>query len=262
LRVPYYLVPRALSNVTTDLSLKHHDTAGVAVLRNPTGAIAGTGDFYAWGLESKKQKLGRIDLRAAGIQSLDAGQDKVLVFAVNTFNRWSTPEQQEFDVAVDIDGDGSADFIVFNVDFGLVTIGAYTGEEIAAVFDLHTGILSAKFDAVAPTNGSTILLPVFASSLGVTATNPRFAYSAESFDLLSSDTDAFTTSAAFNAFDSAISTGNFVTVAPDAVETTPVSINPTEAAVTPAKGLMIVVLDNKNGQGQADLIKVKDIDDR
>lgn len=92
--------------------------------------------------------------------------------------------------------------------------------------------------------------------MGITPANPRFAYTAAAFDLDSNDLDIFTESAEFNAFNSAISTGQFVTVAPDDVVSVGVTINPAEAAITPARGLMIVTQDNKNGPKEVQLITV------
>ncbi len=256
LRVPYYLVPRASSNVTTNLSLKARATLGVANVQNHNGVIGGTADFYAWGLESGNDQLGRIDLRAAGVQSFDGGGEQVLVFAVNTFNSWSTPEQQEFDVYIDANNDGTPDFVVFSEDLGLLTAGVRSGQQVAAIFNLATSAIVVDFYAVAPTNSSTILLPVLAADVGITPANPRLSYTVLAFDLLSNDQDAFTGSAAFNAFASAISTGQFVNVPPEALVSVSVAINPAEAALTPAKGLMIVTQDNKNGAREADLITV------
>ena len=258
LRVPYYLVPRVSSNVNTHLSLKRGATQGTATVENPNSAISATADFYAWGLESSNDRLGRFDLRAAGAQSFDfGGGEQLLVFAVNTFKSWSTLEQQEFDIPVDVNGDGTADFVIFNIDLGLVSTGDFTGQEIAAVLNLANGALSADFFAVAATNSSTVLLPVLASTLGVTPTNARVTYSVIGFDLLSDDQDAFGEAASFNVFDSAISTGAFVAVPPDAFIDVPVTINRVEAEVTPARGLMIVTQDNKNGPKEADLIRVR-----
>jgi hypothetical protein len=97
------------------------------------------------------------------------------------------------------------------------------------------------------------------SRLNLTAASPRFTYSAASFDVRGdrgSVGDEITDRAPFNAFDSAISTGQFDIVPVGATVTDTVSINPTEWAHTPALGLMIVVADNRSGRGQAQLVRV------
>jgi hypothetical protein len=160
------------------------------------------------------------------------------------------------DVDVDSNNDGTPDFVVFSVDLGLITTGAFNGQQVAGIFNLATGELVADFFAVAATNSNTILLPVLGVDVGVTAANPRFSYTAFGFDLLSDDQDAFAEAASFNAFASAISTGQFVMVNPDELVSVSVEANQAEAAITPAKGLMIVTPDNRNGPREADLIPV------
>jgi hypothetical protein len=138
-----------------------------------------------------------------------------------------------------------------------VTAGEFTGEPVVFIVNLATGTLTADFNAVAPTDASTILLPVLASSVGITSANPRFNYSAAAFDLFSADFDEIETSAGFNAFTSAIGTGQFLVLPPDGEESVPLSLNPAEAALTPARGVMVVTQDNKNGAREADLVKVR-----
>jgi hypothetical protein len=130
-------------------------------------------------------------------------------------------------------------------------VGVYRHENVVSVPRIQ-----APF-AWSGANGSTILLPVLASSIGITAANPRLSYTAVGFDRLSNDSDAFTETAAFNAFHSAISNGDFVIVDPNAFVSVSVAIDFAEAAITPAKGLMIVTQDNKNGPREADLINVR-----
>jgi len=257
LRVPYYLVPRVTSNVDAALALPKKSTSGIVALTNAKSPIGADADFYAWGLESKRAGLGRFDLHAAGVQAIPNGADQILVFAVNTFKGWSTAEQEEFDVSIDTNGDGNADFIVFNADVGAVTAGAYNGQEAAWVLDVVKGTISANFLATAPTDSSTILLPVLASKLGVTAAAPRFDYSVTAFDLLSDAQDSFDEVASFNAFQNAITTGQFETVAPNATVGVPFTINAAEAKITPPKGYMIVTQDNKNGPNEVNLLRIK-----
>ena len=256
LRVPYYLVPRVSSNVDATIAIKAKDTQGVVSLTNRNSPIAGNADFYAWGLLGKKTEVdGRLDLHAAGVQTFPS--DGVLAFAINTFKGWSTIEQEEFDVSIDTDGDGVADYVVFNADSGLVSTGSANGQVAAFVENLKTKALSVNFLADAPTDGSTIVLPVLISDLGLLSTSPRFTYTVKSFDQMSNQTDTFNEVASFNAFQSSVSTGNSVTVNPNQAIGVTVSVNPTEFAVTPAKGVMIVTHDNKNGASEVNLLNIK-----
>src|SRR5947208_5357308 len=54
LRVPYYFVPRALSNIEISLgALSGTPPSRTATVTNNNGAIAGGADFYAWGLSDQ-----------------------------------------------------------------------------------------------------------------------------------------------------------------------------------------------------------------
>ena len=191
-------------------------------MTNKNSAIAATADFYSWGLSGKgkgsDKKNPFINLNAAGVQSFAFDADnQLIVFAVNTNEAWSNAATREFDVSIDVNGDGVPDFMVVGVDFGLLlSPPAFTGEVVAAVFDLTTGDGFVDFDAVAPTDGSTILLPVLSSRLGLSAASPRFSYTVSASDLINGGQDSFANSAKYNAFVSAISNGQFVSVAPNA----------------------------------------------
>jgi CheY-like chemotaxis protein len=77
-------------------------------------------------------------------------------------------------------------------------------------------------------------------------------------DVVSEAAKAVDGVAKFNAWSSSISTGGFATVSPggsDASNT--IAVDPAEWALTPALGLMVVTLDNANGESQAQLIPVK-----
>jgi len=120
------------------------------------------------------------------------------------------------------------------------------------------GDLSINFLADAPTDGSTIILPVVASDLGLTAASPRFTYTVQSFDQLSSQTDTFNQVASFNAFQSSVSTGDFVRSTRTRRSEWTVTVNPAEFAITTGEGpLMIVTHDNKNGASEVNLLNIK-----
>lgn len=267
LRVPYYLVPRALSDVSTSISkLRGVNPSTVAKITNRRGAIAGDADFYAWGLEDRKVP-GRVsnDVRAVGTQSFDwDGTQQLLVFAVNTFDRWSNASTNEFDINVDVDGDGTIDYVVVGFDQGAVQTGTFNGRMGAFVFSTRSAGASINFTATAPTDSSTALLPVLTSQLCrasepcLSAANPRITYSAVAFDLINGGVKEIRGKAKYNVWASAISQGGFATVAPRGTDVTnTISVNSAEWKLTPAKGLMIVTLDNKSGSEEAQLIEVE-----
>jgi subtilisin family serine protease len=267
LRVPYLLVPRVRSEVSTKLG-RFSQGSATATVTNKNGAIPGDADFYAWGLSAKKSNNKTnetADIRAVGVQSfpLSASQ-AIIVFAVNTYDRWSSPSSNRFDISVDVNGDGTDDYVVIGVDDGAVTTGRFNGRLRPFVLDLRTGILTLNnFLAIAPTDGSTALIPVLASQLCrpgspcLSQANPRITYSAVGLDLLNGGFKAVPGVAKYNVWASSISQGDFLTVAPGANATTTISVNGAEALQTPALGVMVVTLDNKSGGDEADLLQVK-----
>ncbi|MGH3072987.1 MAG: S8 family serine peptidase [Gaiellaceae bacterium] len=280
LRVPYYLVPRALSDISTALSSPKSIQAGTgtATIGN-SGAITGDADFYAWGLEDANDP-GRAanDIRAVGVQSFPnpSAADpnrRLIVFAVNSYERWSNANVSEYDISVDVDGDNTVDYIVIGVDQGAVQTGSFNGIMGAFVFSARSGRASIAFLAAAPTDSSTALIPVRSSQLCLgdnpatpavdpepclSVSNPRFAYAATGFDVTeTASPDPVPGVARYNAWTSSISQGGFQTVAPGATATEPIAINATEWALTPALGLMVVSHDDRAGKEEAQLLRVK-----
>jgi len=227
-------------------------------LDNHGGAIAGNGDFYAWGL--KNPKTGTIEAafepRAVGVQTNPiSATDSVLVFAVNSYARFSNPAAGEYDIYIDVNGDGVYDFILFSGDVGAVETGTANGQIGAFLLKLATGQLFAEPPADAPTDGSIVLMPVLASQLGVSPTNPRFSYTVNAFDSTGAG-ESLTGVASFNAFSPSISNAMFVPVAPNTTAEVPVSIDPVEFLKTPALGFMVVTEDNVSGPSEANLLKL------
>ncbi len=260
LSVPYYLVPRARSLVEARLA---GSDSGLSVgLTNRSASVTGKADFYAWGLRGSNSSI-TTGLRAVGVQSFTHPKfGQILVFAVNTFGRTSNPVTNVYDVLVDVDGDGVPDYLIRAADLGRFTGAGITGVLAVAVFNLAKGTGVLEFAATAPTDGTTVLMPLIAADAGITATNPRFSYTARTRDLLTGNIDTITSAASFNAFNSAISTGAFVTLPPGTSTSVPLSINRTEFRLTPAPGEMIVSLENRargeEGGSQALLLSLDD----
>src|SRR5438309_2353785 len=184
LRVPYYLVPRVRSDVSSAFVGKpagpSRPSANVK-LTNFGGALAGNADFYAWGLKGKRQGVEFFDPRAVGVQAIAifskkppiVQTDSILVFAVSTFERFSNAAAGEFDILVsngerDKDGKLVFGFLLAGVDLGAITAGVSNGRLASVLINLKTGAALIRFLADAPTDGSTVLLPVPASDLGNT----------------------------------------------------------------------------------------------
>jgi minor extracellular serine protease Vpr len=259
LHVPYYLVPRARSKVSVgdEERLSPGEPSQVLRLRNPGGAVTGNADFYAWGLIGKPQGIKYFDTKAVGVQSnLISATDSVLVFAINTFKRVSNTDAGEFDILIDVNGDGVPDYDLAAVDQGAFEAGAASGVQITILVNLATGAAIEEFLVDSPTDGSTLLLPVLASTMGISPTSPRFSYTETTFNLLDGTSASLPGSASFNAFSPSITNALFVPVAPNTTVAVPVAIDPTEWEVTPARGLMIVVEDNFSG-AQAELIPAR-----
>ena len=273
LRVPYYLVPRPSALIDVTLADSTPDapsyTTTATVTNAPGAAVAGNADFYAWGLRDGEDADGSpADMRAVGVQSFDiGGGNRLIGFGVSTWHRWSNASTTEFDIFVDVDpqnGNGD-DYIVVGVDVGAVTAGSFDGRFGSFVFSTRSGGASG-FLASAPTDGSTAFLPTTSTQFCRTGepclnqANPRFTYHAVGFDLVEEEEDDMPLSARFNPWTPAIFTDNefdFLTVAPGASDTTTVTINRTEWNSTPARGLMVIVNDNKSGADEARLVEMR-----
>ncbi|MDX6397002.1 MAG: minor extracellular serine protease Vpr, partial [Gaiellaceae bacterium] len=270
LRVPYYLVPRALSKVNTQLGstsvrqIRGSTLNTTATVTNPGGVIAADADFYSWGLEDAADLPdSSADVRAIGAQAFDVGGDQLLVFAVNTHRRWSSPSVNEHDIFLDVDGNGSDDYILAGVDAGAVNTGSFNGRLGAFVFSTRSPGASGLFLATAKTDSSTVLLPVLASQLCRTgepclrSSRPRIRYSAASFDLVNGGVDAVGGVATFDAYNATVGEGSYVAVAaPNSSTVVPITINIPSFFITRPKGLMVVSLDNASGAPEAQLLPI------
>jgi subtilisin family serine protease len=272
LRVPYYMVPQAVSDVElhgiNDSQLRKTGHTNATVTNSHFVAATGTADWYAWGIKDKRDHgLKSNDLKAVGAQSfptevIDLGSPGspelhtgLLAFAIATNHRWSNAAMDEFDIFVDVNGDGTPDYDVAAVDFGAISpsIGDFDGVDAVAVFDLHEGGGTIDFLADAPTDSSTMVLPVLfdqlrdsnpATSLG--GANQRFTYSVVATGLTDGTVDSSDTNAVFNPFTPAVSTGMFDVLPPGGSATDALTVNAAEQAHSPALGWMVVSHENES----------------
>jgi subtilisin family serine protease len=251
LTLPYYLVERARSATSAEWGgnlSPRRPTANVRLKNEADAAQTGYADFYAWGLAGTLQGAAPFDIRAVGVQAFPiTATNSWLIFAVNTFDRFNTSAIGEVDIYLDTDGDGVDDWIVFNTT-------NTNHVPMVALVNLHTGVGRLVSFAIAPTDGSTLLMPVQTRSLGLTLSNPRLTYKANSWNQ-DNVFNAVPGVASFNAFSPAISNGDYVPLVPGASASVPVTLNPAEWALTPALGVMVVDQENHSGAAQAALLR-------
>jgi minor extracellular serine protease Vpr len=258
LRVPFLLSPRGLSNITVAGAPTRFGSTNVTLTNG--GIHAGDADVYAWGQTDPEDTGGMsIDLRAVGVQSLPGelgglpASDRLLIFAVNTHGRWSNASEAEFDIAIDVTGSPAPDFFVVGVDLGAVLAGAFDGRYGSFVFDANFNLIDAFF-AQAPMNGSTVLLPAAASSLGLSAdVHNKFMYSTAGFSLLGPEFDVAAGAPRFRPWEPTSSQGDFISLDPGEQAGLTLSASPS-AKSDNTLGWMIVNLDDANEAPQAELI--------
>ena len=271
LRIPFMAVPRALSNVQAGARSAYTTSGGISRASVPlsnTGVHGGFADVYAWGLSDARDlpatSIATDDIRAVGVQVLPAEaltgvpdpNDRGLVFAVNTWGKWSTASSNEFDISIYGANKHKPDFFVVGVDYGAVTAGAFDGRFASFIFDKNSNLIDA-WVADSPANGSTVLLPLLASEIGQTSANGRFTYSITGFSVEDGSlVDAVAGQAEFSVKNPAVNSGDFIEVAPGGSATLNVAVDKGKLAASPAKGWMVVTLDDGNGSAQADLVPI------
>jgi minor extracellular serine protease Vpr len=268
LRVPFLVAPRGVSAIAAgpkSAYTRSGSTFTANVPLNNTGIHSGTADVYAWGINDPNDVSGfaddPMDIRAVGVQALPGelagapASDRLLVFAINGWGRWSNPSVNEFDIAIDSKGNSNPEFFVVGVDVGAVTTGSFDGRFASFIFDAAGNIIDA-WVATAPMNGSTVLLPTLASQIGLDTGSTKFSYSVAGFSIVPGTLVDTTGVASFRSHQPPVSTGDFLTVEPGTSRTLPVSVDQGKNSGTPQLGWIVVTLDDANGAAQADLVSI------
>jgi hypothetical protein len=268
LAVPYLVVPRGLSNVvagtpaawTQSNSPDGKGFDSTLPLTN-NGIHAGTADLYAWGIHDANEGGQPMDVRDVGVQVQPGAafglpdSDRGLVFLINTYGQATNQSVNEYDVLIDTNGDGQADFVVAGFDLGAVLTGVEDGRYASFTIDASTGDIVNIFFADAPMNGSTIELPAVASDIGLVQKSAKpsaFAYAVNAFSLVPGGLVDTTGAALFDPFHPAVSSGDFATVSAGGSTSLPLSIDKSQQAKTPARGWLVASVDDANGAPQAD----------
>jgi minor extracellular serine protease Vpr len=259
LRVPYLAVPRGLSNVTAGSPA--WSRSGLTLPVSNGGVHSGTADLYAWGIKDANESGDTMDVRDVGIQVLPgealegAAADRSLVFLVNTWSRTTNQAVNEFDIAINVDRDSAPEYIVVGADLGAVLAGAFNGQYASFIFDAETGDLINAWLAEAPMNGSVVGLPTLASDIGLSKRKDEFSYDVAAFDLVGGGFDSTATADRFSAYKPQVSSGDFLTLAPGASASIPLSLK-SEARNPGVLGWLVATVDDATGAPQADEVRI------
>ena len=183
--LPWHILPHKAANVqpaASSLSLNGQPTT--VQLSNTPGAVSGLVDVFALtgtgtqfpasSLPAPGSDYTLTNLQAVGVR-LICGDATCSVanlqaqFAINTFGQRSHPDvPAEFDVFIDLNGDGIPDIDLFNEDLGTATGAPYpTGQNAVFVYDLTNANASptAYAYSIADLDSANIIYTVPLSAL-------------------------------------------------------------------------------------------------
>jgi hypothetical protein len=260
LRVPYAAVVRGVSALATTPATVQLPPGAESVFFTTTNAaaVAGRLDVFAWQLSDPTDEPASADIRAAGIQLLDAGGtgSPTAAFAINLDEPVTTPVRELWQVLIDVDGDGSGDYAVLGIDLGVLAEGTLTGELGSLTIDLDTFRIVRAFGYRDPVlNTSTIVLPFVYADLGITeARDPDFDYAVATVSLFDQRADIATGIASFDPFHPPVETAQSLAVPPGGRVQWNAAVDRSQLAAHPALGWLVAYPTNLTGPPSADLI--------
>jgi subtilisin family serine protease len=207
LRVPLYAAPRPASNMTTDHNYVLFTAPSGSTNVGLTGQDVNTGGTFpvdvlslvsAYELQATSPATvpasslaSNADLKSVGVTSDFKATNSVVAnvtkiyFAIATHGKWTTPSDVQFNIFIDRDRNGTDDFQIVN---------SATADSQGNLFDVFaSGRRPAPFNGaftldsflnnLAPSglesvvyNTNMMVLPVTASSIGLTTANAKFNY--------------------------------------------------------------------------------------
>lgn len=148
---------------------------GLIAVVDPASTVAAAGGEQEVALTNDGPSLGFADgftaagdgigsLAQVGYRTSDAeresGGTRTIEFGLALSQPWSAPSETEVNVFIDVDQDGSDDFVLVAADLGLLT-GAPepTGNVVTALIDLASGGGVILYDAVTDMNDQVMIVP-------------------------------------------------------------------------------------------------------
>jgi hypothetical protein len=193
--LPWHILPRQAASVAAgrkiifpggfpdSLGLVNN---GAGIAQNDAYSLIALSDEMPRGEQGQQSPMP--DLRAVGVTTIPAqgfcAAEFLWAFAINTWDRQSHLVPVSHQVILDIDQDGTDDYVLLNRD---VTFNNVTdGRQLSWVLDLNTGGASAFFFAEHATNTNNTVLLACGEQLGLTsadilATNVNVSVVAQDF---------------------------------------------------------------------------------
>ena len=252
LTMPYLLVPRSLSNVKASNTPTAKGTD--VTFTNEGGSVGAYTALYTWGLSDPADVPDGIDsgqdLANVGVASYGDETLRTVNFALNSSSRFSNPAQLVYNVDIDNDLDGKADYRIISMDSGSVRAKMINGVAEVFVADLSDGKVYASGSmTLAPTDSSTVVLQVVASQVGIKG---KFSYTANAVDIRNTTAvDTIEQWAQYDPTNKPFNDGQFFKV--NQGESKTFNLERNEAAYTDQKslGYMAVAFDNAQGVTEA-----------
>jgi minor extracellular serine protease Vpr len=232
-----------------------------ATVSDDHGAF-GVADWFAWSAKGSKAGtkagLGAADILNVGVQTYPAAVASAFcatsqcgAFAIQTAHAWTNPAEEEFDVLVDVNNDGTPDYDVVSVDFGGLTAGSSNGEAVVAVINLTTHAASIRYLTGAMFNGTTAELQFDFNQLcqtGAPCLSPTtpITYQVFSFDR-NGGSDAVDSIPAINLFNPVFSNNFEDAMGAGSTATDTTTVNAANWAATPQLGLLVIEQNNQRG---------------
>ncbi len=267
LYLPFYIVPRVRSNVFsfTDGNFGPSRPNAKLYVSNFLGGYPGLPGFYSLGQSTTKPSGAKqTDVRAAGVRATGiTGTDATLTFAINTFNHFTNPAPNEFDIGVDTAGGAdplnTGNRTVILLDAGRVGLSSLAGTMVSVTIDATGHIIGGVARLVdAPTGGSILRAFVQASELGLTASSPRFNYAAAGFDYFDGSASLLPGFGTYNAFAPALQVSALTApINPNSFATFALTVNAAEWPKSTPAGLMVIDYDNRSGGRQAQIVNAQ-----
>jgi minor extracellular serine protease Vpr len=185
--------------------------------------------------------------------------DRALIWAINTHNRWTGGHQNVYTIAIFGD-DPEPEFLILAIDFGLLTAGDFNGQMVSVILTGDGTTIIDAWVADAPANGSTILIPALASDIDrdVDGATVDYEVVGENVSDSSEPADGFVDEvegrASLSVFSPEVSQGDFLLINRGQTLTLDVAFDEAGQGANPSKGWMVVALDDPNGAPQADLV--------